>query len=306
MASSGPDIPWSDLRLVLAIQRHGSVRAAAQSLRVSHPTVSRRVHDLEDQLGVLLFERDGRQLKLTAAGEDLAETAARVEEEIDGLGRRIAGQDHRLEGVVRVAMSPSMLAAVAPHLPSFRERHPGIELELTSGLGFASLTRREADIAIRQTNAPHDTLVGRRLSLFEQAVYVHKDLHQRLLDAGETNPLAWPWVDWDEAHRHHTSARWVADHVAPHRVVARCDTSLTMFQLTKAQMGVGFVPTMLAAPDPDLVRVERGGPYPVFHRGIWVLTHADLKNMGRVRATTGWLGELLHVPDAGVWQGTAP
>ena len=57
-------------------------------------------------------------------------------------------------------------------------------------------------------------------------------------------------------------------------------------------------------PDPDLVRVERPDPFPVFNRGIWVLTHADLRHTGRVRATTQWLGELLHVEGGGVWQGT--
>ena len=65
------------------------------------------------------------------------------------------------------------------------------------------------------------------------------------------------------------------------------------------------VPTMLAAPDPELVRVEPQEAFPVFHRGIWVLTHADLRNIGRIRATMQWLGELLRVKDSGVWLGYA-
>jgi DNA-binding transcriptional LysR family regulator len=294
---SSPEIPWSDLRLVLAIRRGGSLRAAAQALRISHPTVSRRVHDLEDQLGVHLLRRNGRQLELTPAGEDLADTAERVEREVDGLGRRIAGRDHRLEGVVRVAMSPAMLAAVARHLPDFRRRHPGVQLDLTTNLGFASLSRREADVAVRQTNAPHDTLVGRRLSLFEQAVYAHRGLVK------DGPARQWPWIDWDDAHRHHSSARWVAEHVDPGSVVVRCETSLAMYQLVRAGVGVGFVPTMLAHPNPEVVRLD-ADVFPVFHRGIWVLTHADLRTMGRVRATVTWLGDLLHVDGGGVWRGT--
>ena len=196
----GPEIPWSELELVLTIEREGSLRGAAKALRISHPTVSRRVAVLQDKLGVHLFEREGRQLRLTAAGDDLAQTAARIQAEVDGLGRRIAGQDHRLEGKVTVALSPSMFAALMPALPQFSARHPGIELEFVTGLKLASLTRREADVAIRFTDTPQETLVGRRLGLFEQAVYVNRSLQSRMLEAGRDDPMIWLWVDWDELY----------------------------------------------------------------------------------------------------------
>ncbi|MEM7155713.1 MAG: LysR family transcriptional regulator [Myxococcota bacterium] len=302
----GPEIPWSDLELVLSIDREGSLRGAAKALRISHPTVSRRIAVLQEKLGVHLFEREGRQLRLTAAGEDLAQTAARIEAEVDGLGRRIAGQDHRLEGRVTVAVSPSMLAGLMPALPDFAARHPGIELEFVTGLAIASLTRREADVAIRFTDTPLETLVGRRLGLFEQAVYVDRSLRARMLDEGRDDPRTWPWVDWDEAHRHHDSARWVSKTIDAGRVVVRGDSSLALYQLIKAGVGVGFSPTMLAGPDPQLMRVEVSPELPVFNRSIWVLTHADLRNTGRVRATVDWLGELLHVEGGGVWPGCSP
>ncbi|MEM9454815.1 MAG: LysR family transcriptional regulator [Myxococcota bacterium] len=297
------DIEWSDLRLVLAIGREGSLRAAAKALRISHPTVSRRVAELQEELGVHLFEREGRHLRLTAAGEDLSQTAARIEVEVDGLGRRIAGRDHRLEGVVRVALSPSMFAALAPALPAFAELHPGIQLEFVTGLSLTNLTRREADVAIRFTDSPQQTLVGRKLSQFEQAVYVSRSLQCRMLAAGHDDPFAWPWVDWDEAHRHHSSSQWIRKTIEADNVVARCDSSLTLYQMIKAGVGVGFSPTMLAGPDPELVRVQTSRELPVFNRSIWVLTHADLRKTGRVRATMQWLGELLYVEGGGAWPG---
>lgn len=299
-----PTLPWSDLRLVLAIRREGSLRAAAKALRISHPTLSRRIAELQEGLGVNLFEREGRQLRLTSAGEDLCDTAARIELEVDGLGRRIAGRDHRLEGTVRVALSPSMFAALTPALPGFARRHPGIQLEFVTGLALTNLTRREADVAIRFTDSPPETLMGRKLSRFEQAVYVHRSI-ATVVDEQPKKPAAWPWVDWDESHRHHASSHWVRTTLEPDRVVARCDSSMTLFQLVKAGVGVGFCPTMLAGPDPDLVRVEVDPAFPVFNRSIWVLTHADLRTTGRIRATMDWLAELLHVEGGGVWPGWA-
>ncbi|MGH1340779.1 MAG: LysR family transcriptional regulator [Nannocystales bacterium] len=306
MPAAAPEIPWADLRLVLLIGRAGSLRGAAKTLRVSHPTVSRRIAELQDQLGVQLLQREGRSLGLTPAGEDLAETAARIEAEVDGLGRRIAGRDHRLEGSVRVALSPSMLSALTPALPDFALRYPGIQLEFATGLAISNLTRREADVAIRLTETPHDTLVGRKLSVFEQAVYVSRSLLRRMQQVDEQDPLRWPWVDWDEAHRHHASAVWVRETIGDEHVAMRCGSSLGLYQLIKAGVGVGFSPTMLAGPDPDLVRVKGPTVLPVFNRGIWVLTHADLRSTGRVRATTKWLGELLRVEGGGVWPGVPP
>ncbi len=250
-----------------------------------------------------LFERKGRQLRLTPAGEDLARTAATIEAEVDGLRRRIAGRDHRLEGLVRVAVSPSMFAALSPALPEMTARHPGIVLEFVTGLAMTNLTRREADVAIRMTDAPPETLVGRRVSRFEQAVYVHRALRDRMLAQGHDDPRGWPWVDWDEGHRHHASARWMQANIDDSAVVTRCDSSLALHQMICAGAAVGFSPTMLAGPHPDLIRLESIADFPVFHRPIWLLTHADLRSVGRVRATLDWLAELLAVDGGGPWQG---
>ena len=294
-------LAWSDLQWVLVIKREGTLRAAARALRLSHPTLSRRVAELQDALGVHLFERDGRRLRLTAAGEDLARTAARIEPEVDGLSRRITGRDHRLQGVVRVSLTPSALAALAPALADFNARYPGIELEFLTGLTLANLTRREADIALRFTLDPPETLVGRKLSVFQQAVYASQQLTTYLRTQGDDQPESWPWIDWDEAHRHHSSARWVNEHLPNARVVARCESSMSMYLLVKAGVGVGFVPQMLAARDEELVPMQ--GQLPVFNRDIWVLTHEDLRTTGRIRVALEWLHTLLYVPDSGVWLG---
>ncbi len=299
------DLPWSELRLMLEVQRNGSLRAAAKSLRISHPTISRRITELQEGLGVRLLERKGRGFELTEAGEDLARTAVRIEEEVHGLGRRIAGRDHRLVGTVRVALSPSMFAALAPLLAGFRDAHPGIELEFATNLAMANLTRREADVAIRFTNKPQESLVGRRVSLFQQAVYVHRSLLARLEAEGKDELTAWPWVDWDDAHRHHASGVWVRKNVPSEHVSARCDTSLTMYQLVAGAVGVGFAPTMLAASNSELVAIGQRFALPVFSREIWVLTHADARHTGRTRAVVNWLCSLLHVEDCGVWPGAS-
>lgn len=82
---------WDDLRTVLEISRSGSLSGAARQLGVSHATVFRRLRNIERRLGVLLFERSPGGYQPTLAGEEMAQAAARVHQEVEGVTRRIQG-----------------------------------------------------------------------------------------------------------------------------------------------------------------------------------------------------------------------
>ncbi|HEX9449282.1 MAG TPA: LysR family transcriptional regulator, partial [Dongiaceae bacterium] len=157
---------WNDLRLVLAISRAGSLTGAAPALGVNHSTAFRRLNNLEEQLGVRLFERlPGGLYQATAAGDRMAETAERVESEAAGLDRDIAGRDHRLTGQLRVTSSETLAHRLLTcQLARFRAAHPGIVVELTIDNRILSLSRREADIALRPARPKEGDLFGRKLA----------------------------------------------------------------------------------------------------------------------------------------------
>ena len=102
---------WDDLRFVLATARAGTLVAAATSLNVTHTTVSRRLRSLEDELGVLLFDRTPDGWLPTAAGEDLVDTAARMEVDVLSLEGRVLGRDRQLTGALEVTTIDSLAAA---------------------------------------------------------------------------------------------------------------------------------------------------------------------------------------------------
>lgn len=104
---------WDDLRTVLEISRSGSLSGAARQLGVSHATVFRRLKNIERRLGVLLFERSPGGYQATLAGEEMAQAAARVHQEVEGVTRRIQGRDQRLEGVIRVTPDRLLAAGAA-------------------------------------------------------------------------------------------------------------------------------------------------------------------------------------------------
>jgi len=155
---------WNDVRLFLALARGGSVRAASSEAGVSHSTVARRIETFEKRLGVRLFDRLPSGYALTRAGEDALPVAKLVEEEMEGLRRRLTGRDQQLSGRIRLTAADFLATHfLMPALAEFAKRYPHIEFEIISTYVSLDLDKREADVALRFTNDPPGHLVGRCL-----------------------------------------------------------------------------------------------------------------------------------------------
>ncbi len=144
------DISWEDVRLFLAIADHGSLTEAARHLGVGQPTVSRRLAELEDQLGYALFERSVEGTTLTASGERWPEPARRMAEWAGELSHAAEPGDSAPAGIVRITAPPGVaFDFVAPFAARVRERYPQIIVQVLSRIEYLDLSRREADIALR-------------------------------------------------------------------------------------------------------------------------------------------------------------
>src|ERR1700712_4054288 len=99
---------WDDVRYFLAVAREGSVRAAADRLKVTHSTVLRRISLLEERLGAHVFERLPTGYKLTGAGDEVLEFAEQMELSSNQLEARIFGRDQNVGGVLRIALPPPL------------------------------------------------------------------------------------------------------------------------------------------------------------------------------------------------------
>jgi DNA-binding transcriptional LysR family regulator len=141
---------WDDIRFFLAIQRAGSLSAAASALAVTQPTCGRRLSALEQALGIRLFDRAPDGLHLTTEGAALLDVATRMEENANDLALRATARVEKLDGVVRIAMTElTALVWFLRILPSMRERYPGIRIECVLADTPADILGREADFAIR-------------------------------------------------------------------------------------------------------------------------------------------------------------
>ena len=280
------DFSWDDLRVVLAIGRGGSLSAAARKLGVNHSTVFRRLGALEERLGARLFERLAEGYHPTAAGEELAATAARIEAEVTGARRRLGGQDTRLSGTLRLTAPDDMAEhlLMAP-LARFAARYPEIRLEIVIDNRMLSLTRREADVALRPTLHPPERLVGRRAGRLTSAVYGTEG-------AGDLAGPEARWIAWDEGAGPPATTRWLAREVPDRRIAYRSSSLLNQMSACRAGLGLALLPCFLGDPVPGLSRVLE--PRPEWDSELWLLTHPDLRHQARVRALTDFLFQQLR------------
>jgi DNA-binding transcriptional LysR family regulator len=212
---------WDDLEIVLAVHRGGTLVRAAEALGVAHTTVGRRLARVEDRLGVRLFDRTPGGLVPTPSGEDVAMTAERVEEEVQAMRNRVLGRDAHLSGPLRVSTVDVILACFGDAIASFVAKYPDVDLTLSLSRETVSLIRREADVAVRASNEPPETLVGRRIGAMQFGVYAARSLIERV---GEDAPLgAYPWIGWGGGPNVEWFQGWLAAHAPGARRVLYLD-----------------------------------------------------------------------------------
>jgi DNA-binding transcriptional LysR family regulator len=277
-------LAWDDFRLVKAVADRRSLAGAAEILAVNASTVFRRLGALEERLGARLFERGRAGYGLTPAGEEMAAIATKMGDDIVAFERRVSGQDLAPAGELRVTTNDSLLIHMLTDvLAGFRRAYPEITLDIVVGNAPLNLSKRDADVALRVTSSPPETLVGRRLANIFWAVYGAAPL-EPVEAVEELDHL--PWIGPGEMLSN--LQRWLRDVVGEHRVVYRLSTVLGMAEAIEAGVGVGPLPCFIANRFPNLVRLyDPPGQTPP---GLWILTHPDLRSSARVRAFMDHVG----------------
>lgn len=275
------DHSWEDLRLVLAIAQGHGLSGASRILQKHHATILRRLNIFEARMGVVLFHRSPRGYEPTDVGDELARMALLIDQSVEDAYRQLAGRDLRLSGTVRLATSDFLAQSLLnPVLRKFRERQPSVEIEVSISPQFASLTKRDADVAIRATNKLPDNLVGHKIAKLKYGIYGHKSIMEQNNDALGLEQL--DWVGDDHSIAHVTTNHWRKQEFPNARVRNRYDSLMGKFGAIRNQMGVGFLPHFLAGKAEDLICLQSRSEK--WHLDLWLLTHPDLRQMNRIKA----------------------
>lgn len=149
----------------------GSFTAAARDLELSIPVVSKRIGELEQELGTRLLHRTTRKLSLTEAGSAFYQHCTRLVEEAKMAEEAVARLSEAPRGLLRITAPVSFGSnQIATVIPAFLERYPEVRIEMVLNDRVVDLAEEGFDLAIRLTNHPQPNLVARRLTTTSKLV----------------------------------------------------------------------------------------------------------------------------------------
>lgn len=285
-------IQWDDLRFFLALERSRTLSGAAARLGVDATTVGRRIDRLSAALNATLFEVGPQGHSLTLTGEALLRHAEEMERSVLTASGDLMGERTRLAGTVRMSVSEGLAAWVlAPNLPAFHERHPGIHLDIATTNGFLNPSKREADLAVMLARPTRGALVAQKLSDYSLALFAGRDYVTRhgavesIADLRSRTLIGYvPDLIYSEELRY-------LEEIEPGLSPQVASSSINVqHAMTRANLGVAVLPRFIGVADPALVALL---PDQVeIRRSFWIVVHADLRRVARVNAVVEWLRDL--------------
>ncbi|HWP20209.1 MAG TPA: LysR family transcriptional regulator [Burkholderiaceae bacterium] len=282
----------SDLELVLAMVRTGTLAGASERLRVDPSTVFRGLQRIERGLGTTLFHRSRTGYAPAELALALAEQAEVVETAVEAARSAAQLLPEQVSGTVRITTTDSVLhSVVGPALKSLRELHPLLAFDLHSGNELADLTRRDADIAVRSTKRPPPHLVGRRLGPIRQALFAAKNGPVKRYGQVEAGQAA--WIGIDDAQPEHPSVLWRKRHFPKAAPLYRVRSLLVAAGLVEAGLGVAVLPMVLAAQRPLLRALTP--PLDEVQTELWLLTHPESRHLRRIATVYAHLAETIRL-----------
>jgi DNA-binding transcriptional LysR family regulator len=273
---------WEDLHHFVTLAREGTLSAAARTLGVDHATVARRVAALEASTGLKLVDRRSRATTLTDVGKRIAAAAAPMEEAAFAVGRTAQAAKPGVDGEVAISAPPNFASSViAPQLVRLRQHYPGIRVKLIGEKRRASLSRREADIALRLMRPVEAGLFVRKIGSFGFGLYGTSGY----LD--KTPPHAFAFIGYDTSMATSPQEVWLRGIVGERQVVLRTNDLESQVAAARAGLGIAALPHYLGDGDPQLRRyLVTQKP---ISRDIWLAVHRDLRQVAPVRAVMDFL-----------------
>jgi DNA-binding transcriptional LysR family regulator len=281
-------IDWDDVRYFLAVARGGSVRAAAERLRVNHSTVLRRIAQLEGRLGTHVFEKLPSGYRLTDAGQEVLEFADQMEASSNQLETRVFGRDQSVRGLLRVTLAPTLAThLLMPDFADFARLQPEVEMEILSVGEPLNLTNREADVAIRvvyDRNALPPNLHGLKGPEVFGGVYMSRNL-LAAWRAGALDRTRWIVMD-------NYDPDWArGGEVRTTEVPFRITDGEAQIVAVRQGLGMTTLPCFVGDADPLMVRVP--GTDLHRHGTLWLLTQGETRKTKRVRLFTEFVSRRL-------------
>ncbi|MBC7548236.1 MAG: LysR family transcriptional regulator [Polaromonas sp.] len=285
----------ADLEVVLALARTGTLAEAGERLSLDASTVFRTIQKVEKGLGLRLFERSRAGYLPSELAQQLSGHGEQVEAQLEAARSVLQLQPEQVSGTVRITTTDTVLyGLVAPALKALQASHPLLGFDLHAGNELASLTRRDADIAVRATKRPPQHLVGKHIGPIRVALYAGKNAGKKgggIKHFDDTVAAQASWIAPDDALPEHPSVVWRKKHFPKVVPRYRVNSILTVAELVAQGLGIGILPVFLARRRTDLTQLTE--VLDECQTELWLLTHTESRHLRRVSAVYGYLSQNL-------------
>ena len=279
---------WDDIRFFLGVARAEQFSAAAARMGVDTATVARRINALEKSLNTRLFDRRHTGCVLTEAGERFFQTAEDLESNILRAQADLSRSGVLVTGAVRIAAPDGFgTLFLCPRLAALKARHPALTIQLVPITRTFSLSRREADLAVTIEQPAEGRLVSRKLIDYSLHFYASRKYLEELGAPTTANDLS-----------RHCLITYVPDLIFAEQLIfmpeiygpsysrLECSTAVGQLEAVRSGAGIGILHDYAAHRDKQLRVVL---PAVRFDRTYWMVTHADLQGIARVRAAIDFI-----------------
>lgn len=280
---------WNRARAFLVTAEEGSLSAAARALGLTQPTLSRQVDALEEELGLVLFERAGRGLVLTPSGLELLEQVRGMGEAATRVSLTASGQSQSIEGAICITASEVYSAFLLPPIiAKLRATHPGIEVEILASNAPTDLRRREADIAIRNVNSTQPDLIVKKVKDDTGHMYAAPGYLSSIGNPQSLGELTrGKFVGFANTDVLIKGLNSLGLNVSKRNFPIICDNHLVQWAFVKQGLGIGLITEAVGDTEPLVRRVLPGMKPIVFP--MWLAVHRELNTSKRVRTVFDFL-----------------
>ncbi len=285
---------WNKARAFLVTAEEGSLSAAARALGMAQPTLGRQVDGLEQELGIVLFERVGRGLTLTPSGLELLDHVRDMGEAAGRVSMTALGQSQALEGTICISASETYAAVLLPPIiAKLRIMEPGIQVEIVVANHASDLRRREADIAIRNFRPTESDLIAKKIGDADAVLYATPDYIAKIGNPTKPYDLRHAeFVNMDHGGMMIKGLNTLGLGLTEANFPLLTESYLVMWELVRQGAAIGILDAHIGDADPVVRRVLPDLEPLVFP--IWLVSHRELTTSRRIRRVYDFLSEELR------------
>lgn len=260
---------------------------------MAQPTLGRQVSALEEELGVVLFERVGRGLTLTPSGLELLDHVRAMGEAASAVSLTSFGQSQTIEGKVSISASDTYAAVLLPPIiAKLRVMEPGIEIEIVTSNAPSDLRKREADIAVRNFRPTEPDLIAKKIRDVPARLYATPEYLEQI--GNPTLPYDLREADFisiDGSGAFMDGLNMMGLNLTKKNFPVLTENYLVMWELVKQGVGIGILDGNIGDAEPLVQRVLSDLEPLIFP--IWLVAHRELSTSRRIRMVFDLLAEEL-------------